>query len=103
MRLVAAIRSEVSRRQSCDFGLCFVLYVNREDASFTRARGNHHPQCPSPVEVHPATGVVVYTLRVLVTSKKTRGPLAQRLVQRTHNPLVVGSNPTGPTIKSISC
>src|SRR5580698_2207173 len=25
------------------------------------------------------------------------GPLAQRLVQRTHNPLVVGSNPTGPT------
>lgn len=29
--------------------------------------------------------------------KKTIGPLAQRLVQRTHNPLVVGSNPTGPT------
>ena len=26
------------------------------------------------------------------------GPLAQRLVQRTHNPLVVGSNPTGPII-----
>ena len=26
-----------------------------------------------------------------------RGPLAQRLEQRTHNPLVVGSNPTGPT------
>src|ERR1700686_3758191 len=26
-----------------------------------------------------------------------KGPLAQRLVQRTHNPLVVGSNPTGPT------
>jgi hypothetical protein len=25
------------------------------------------------------------------------GPLAQRLEQRTHNPLVVGSNPTGPT------
>lgn len=29
--------------------------------------------------------------------KKKKGPLAQRLVQRTHNPLVVGSNPTGPT------
>ena len=26
------------------------------------------------------------------------GPLAQRLVQRTHNPLVDGSNPSGPTI-----
>ena len=26
-----------------------------------------------------------------------RGLLAQRLEQRTHNPLVVGSNPTGPT------
>ena len=26
-----------------------------------------------------------------------RGPLAQRLVQRTHNPLVDGSNPSGPT------
>src|SRR6516225_7884014 len=26
------------------------------------------------------------------------GPVAQRLEQRTHNPLVVGSNPTGPTI-----
>ena len=26
------------------------------------------------------------------------GPVAQRLEQGTHNPLVVGSNPTGPTI-----
>src|ERR1017187_6102818 len=26
-----------------------------------------------------------------------RGPLAQRLEQRTHNPLVEGSNPSGPT------
>lgn len=26
------------------------------------------------------------------------GAVAQRLEQRTHNPLVVGSNPTGPTI-----
>ena len=25
------------------------------------------------------------------------GPLAQRLEQRTHNPLVEGSNPSGPT------
>ena len=26
------------------------------------------------------------------------GPVAQRLEQGTHNPLVVGSNPTGPTL-----
>lgn len=26
------------------------------------------------------------------------GPVAQRSEQRTHNPLVVGSNPTGTTI-----
>jgi hypothetical protein len=25
------------------------------------------------------------------------GPVAQRLEQRTHNPLVLGSNPSGPT------
>ena len=28
-----------------------------------------------------------------------RGAVAQRLEQRTHNPLVVGSNPTGPIAK----
>ncbi len=27
------------------------------------------------------------------------GPVAQRLEQRTHNPLVLGSNPSGPTNK----
>ena len=26
-----------------------------------------------------------------------QGPVAQRLEQWTHNPLVVGSNPTGPS------
>lgn len=30
------------------------------------------------------------------------GPIAQRLEQRTHNPLVPGSNPGGPTIFSTS-
>ena len=29
--------------------------------------------------------------------RRPAGPLAQRLEQRTHNPSVVGSNPTGPT------
>ncbi len=28
------------------------------------------------------------------------GPVAQRLEQWTHNPLVVGSNPTGPTTQT---
>src|SRR4051794_18137683 len=28
---------------------------------------------------------------------QTQGPIAQRLEQRTHNPLVLGSNPSGPT------
>ena len=34
--------------------------------------------------------------------KIIKGPVAQRLEQGTHNPLVVGSNPTGPTLKSTS-
>ena len=33
----------------------------------------------------------------LVESREC-GPLAQRSEQRTHNPLVEGSNPSGPTI-----
>ena len=39
-----------------------------------------------------------------VVDFKTPGPLAQRLEQRTHNPLVEGSNPSGPTkaLKNIS-
>src|SRR4051794_9409921 len=32
-----------------------------------------------------------------VTDPSFVGPLAQRLEQRTHNPLVEGSNPSGPT------
>ena len=35
--------------------------------------------------------------RVLNWRGTSLGPLAQRLEQGTHNPLVVGSNPTGPT------
>ncbi len=30
----------------------------------------------------------------------SHGPVAQRLEQGTHNPLVAGSNPAGPTISS---
>ena len=35
-------------------------------------------------------------VRIRMTSPDP-GPLAQRLEQRTHNPLVPGSNPGGPT------
>ena len=36
-------------------------------------------------------------LKYTFASKIPSGPVAQRLEQGTHNPLVVGSNPTGPT------
>ena len=45
-------------------------------------------------------------LRNLVLCKMVRpqaGPIAQRLERRTHNPLVPGSNPGGPTNFSITC
>ena len=35
--------------------------------------------------------------RLQIKDNKRSGPLAQRLEQRTHNPLVEGSNPSGPT------
>ena len=38
--------------------------------------------------------------RKLLIIKK--GPVAQRLEQGTHNPLVGGSNPSGPTKKQFS-
>src|SRR5947209_13419192 len=34
---------------------------------------------------------------------KKHGPVAQRLEQGTHNPLVPGSNPGGPTIRFLAC
>jgi hypothetical protein len=34
--------------------------------------------------------------RLSDTIAELRGPIAQRLEQRTHNPLVLGSNPSGP-------
>jgi hypothetical protein len=36
-----------------------------------------------------------------VICNSIEGPLAQRLVQRTHNPLVDGSNPSGPTRSAV--
>ncbi len=50
-----------------------------------------------------ASNSVPVQVRPSVPSLNFIGPLAQRLEQGTHNPLVVGSNPTGPTIlKSLS-
>ena len=37
------------------------------------------------------------------TSNPLLGPVAQRLEQGTHNPLVQGSNPCGPTLMMMSC
>ena len=37
-------------------------------------------------------------VRVRVPFSVPIGPVAQRLEQWTHNPLVAGSNPAGPTI-----
>src|SRR5438309_9661400 len=37
------------------------------------------------------------SIRPLANTLPTIGPIAQRLEQATHNRLVVGSNPTGPT------
>ena len=33
---------------------------------------------------------------------RAKGPVAQRLEQQTHNLLVVGSNPTGPTLQQLT-
>ena len=37
------------------------------------------------------------TIRTCRAERQASGPLAQRLEQGTHNPLVAGSNPAGPT------
>jgi hypothetical protein len=38
-----------------------------------------------------------------MTGVRSEGPVAQRLEQGTHNPLVGGSNPSGPTIAWSGC
>lgn len=37
------------------------------------------------------------------SGRQDSGPVVQRLEQWTHNPLVVGSNPSGPIINSLIC
>ena len=44
-----------------------------------------------------AFGLVLSPSRVLVP--EVHGPVAQRLEQGTHNPLVPGSNPGGPSLR----
>ena len=47
-----------------------------------------------------ASNSVPVQVRPSVPSLNFIGPLAQRLEQGTHNPLVLGSNPRGPTINA---
>jgi hypothetical protein len=43
------------------------------------------------------TWISIRAISDVFTYSYRRGPVAQRLEQRTHNPLVPGSNPGGPT------
>src|SRR5712664_3062890 len=53
---------------------------------------------PKPtVSVTAPQSTPLRTYTKLIAALSPNGPVAQRLEQRTHNPLVVGSNPTGPT------
>jgi hypothetical protein len=57
----------------------------------------------TPSDTHFDRGVVAQLISQLAAALwyvGKGGLVAQRLEQRTHNPLVVGSNPTGPTISS---
>jgi hypothetical protein len=47
--------------------------------------------------ISPLKNHLSFTIKFCKIHPLTSGPIAQRLEQRTHNPLVVGSNPTGPT------
>src|SRR5438876_8587774 len=50
---------------------------------------------------HSAFRISVHSVfRIPHLDLVSRGPLAQRLEQRTHNPSVPGSNPGGPTAKA---
>lgn len=80
-------------------GDCFVASnntINSHDrATYTRvlsevSRMNSHERLGDMIMQR----VWLYLLNV----DNFSGPVAQRLEQRTHNPLVVGSNPTGPTM-----
>jgi hypothetical protein len=53
---------------------------------------------PKEVRIHLQSLQVVVLSR-LMCDCPSWGPVAQRLEQQTHNLLVVGSNPTGPTTK----
>ena len=54
---------------------------------------NYYTQCSGPFEIfHP-----ILPNQYKIKRLSRIGPVAQRLEQRTHNPLVPGSNPGGPT------
>src|SRR5947209_18507265 len=52
---------------------------------------------PTPAFGLPRIFHAILPIRYKIETSTQGGPLAQRLEQRTHNPLVPGSNPGGPT------
>jgi hypothetical protein len=69
--------------------------LSPETAQFFRSISSVSEPCSNDT----ATGVGINSQFVESKLESEGGGLvAQRLEQRTHNPLVVGSNPTGPTI-----
>jgi hypothetical protein len=58
----------------------------------TKLPQNHHFKKLSQIASCP------FTIRKFTLKGDLWGPVAQRLEQQTHNLLVVGSNPTGPTM-----
>lgn len=73
-------------------------------AARTEPSGPEHGAGRAALRSHFTSGSGVVTwpcfslvFRILGRAQVFVGPIAQRLEQWTHNPLVVGSNPTGPT------
>ncbi len=75
-------------------------------ASPLQSRLRQSPVRPSPARTtlrrrRHSTARPPWQARSARADTPLAGPIAQRLEQRTHNPLVHGSNPCGPTTKSL--
>ena len=76
------------------------LEVHRADGSYVAGNYRSKPREPASDKMGPrACGSVLPRVipTVLPTNSPCPGPLAQLAEQRTFNPRVVGSSPTGPT------
>jgi hypothetical protein len=96
---VRQVRRSSSRRSDSRSGL-FSETIQRWSAAHWRGLISRlHGPVAQP---RMLSGLV--TGDMLCFSTKSRGPVAQRLEQGTHNPLVPGSNPGGPNpSKCIAC